>query len=102
MDFVDIGLYASYLLVGLSALAAVGIPLIQSFDDPKSLIKSGLGVAALLVVFFVSYAMSEGVAVGDTTATASKMVSAGLVTTYVFFFGAIGGIIYTEISKIIS
>lgn len=102
MDFVDIGLFASYLLILLCTLAAIGIPLIQSLDDPKSLIKSGLGVLILVVVFFVSYAFSEGTAQGDVTAATSKMVGAALVTTYVFFFGAIIGIAYTEVSKIIS
>jgi hypothetical protein len=101
MDFIDIGLYAGYVLVGLCALAAVLIPLVQSFDDPKSLVKSGVGVAALALVFIVSYALADDAATG-VTATASKMVGAGLITTYVFFFGAIVGIVYTEISKMIS
>lgn len=102
MDFVDIGLYVSYLLVGLCALAAIAIPLVQSFDDPKKLIKSGIGVAALAVVFLISFGVSSGVAEGDVTATTSRMVGAGIMTTYIFFFGAIIGIVYTEISKIIS
>jgi hypothetical protein len=101
MDFIDIGLYAGYALVGLCALAAILIPLVQSFDDPKKLVKSGIGVAALVVVFLISYAMADDSAEG-ATATASKMVGAGLFTTYVFFFGAIIGILYTEVSKILS
>lgn len=101
MDFIDIGLYAGYALVGLCALAAIVIPLVQSFDDPKKLVKSGIGVAALVVIFFISYAMADG-STAETTETTSKMVGAGLFTTYVFFFGAIVGIVYTEISKIIN
>lgn len=101
MDFIDIGLYASYALIAFCAIAAIGIPLVQSFGDPKSLIKSGIGVAFLVVVFFVSYAIADDSAVG-TTATTSKFVGAGLITTYVFFFGAIIGIVYTEISKMLS
>jgi len=102
MDFIDISLYAGYLLVGVSALVAIAMPLIQSLDDPKSLLKSGIGIALLLVVFLVSYAMADGTVVGEATEGTSKMVGAGLFTTYVFFFGAIGGIIYTEISKILN
>lgn len=102
MDFIDIGLYAGYLLVAVCAVVAIIMPLIQSLGDPKSLIKSGVGVALLVVVFFVSYAMADGTAVGEATEGTSKMVGAGLFTTYVFFFGAIGGIIYTEISKILN
>jgi predicted cobalt transporter CbtA len=102
MDFVDIGLFASYLLIALCALAAIGIPLVQSMDNPKTLIKSGVGVALLVIVFLISYAFSDGTATAEVTAGAAKMVGAALVTTYVFFFGAILGIVYTEVSKILS
>ena len=100
MDFIDIGLFASYALIGLCTIIAIGMPLIQSLGDPKSLIKSGIGVAVLVVVFFIAYLMADDMATG-TTATTSKMVGAGLITTYVFFFAAILGILYTEVSKIL-
>ena len=100
MSIIDVGLYLSYALIILCAIAAIVIPLIQSFDDPKSLIKSGIGVAALLVIFVVSYVIASPEAQGATEAT-SKMVGGGIITTYVIFFIAIAGIIYTEISKII-
>ena len=102
MDFIDIGLFASYLLIGLCALAAIVIPLVQSLDDPKSLVKSGVGVVGLVIIFLISYAISEGEASGDVTANTSILVGAGIMTTYMCFFVAIAGIIYTEISKIIS
>jgi len=97
---IDLGLISGYVLVGLCTLAAVVMPLVQSLSDPKSLVKSGIGVGVLLVVFLITYAMADGNAEG-TTATTSKMVGAGLVTMYVFVFLAIAGIVYTEISKLI-
>jgi len=100
MSLIDVGLYAGYLLVGLCTLIAVVMPLIQSFDDPKSLTKSAIGVVAIVVIFGVGYALSDANAPGTTAAT-SKFVGAGLISTYIFFGGAILGIIYTEISKII-
>lgn len=100
MDIIDIGIYASYLLIILCALAAIGMPLVQSFGDPKSLVKAGVGVAGLVVVFAVSYGIADPVAEGASAAT-SKFVGAGIITTYVAFFAAIIGIVYTEISKII-
>ena len=99
MSLVDIGLFASYVLIGLCALAAILLPLIQSFGDPKSLIKSGIGVGALVVVFFIAYAMADGSSMGTTTGT-SKMVGAGLITMYLATAGAIIGIVYTEVSKL--
>jgi hypothetical protein len=100
MDFIDIGLFASYALIGFCALFAIGIPLVQSFGDPKSLLKSGLGVLGIVVIFLVSYGLADDT--GDTTAATAKLVGAGLITTYFCFFAAIIGIVYTEISKIIS
>ena len=101
MDFIDIGLYAGYLLVVVCALAAVLIPLIYSLDNPRSLIKSGIGVAGVLVIFLISYAIADDTAVADATASTSRWVGAGLITTYIAFFGAIVGIVYTEISKML-
>ncbi len=97
---VDLGLITGYILVGLCAVAAIVMPLIQSLSDPKSLAKSGVGVGVLLVIFLITYAMADGSAEGTTSGT-SKMVGAGLLTMYVFVFIALAGIIYTEISKIL-
>ena len=100
MSLVDIGLFAGYVLVGLCALTAIVLPLIQSFSDPKSLIKSGIGVGALVLVFVVTYAMADGNSTGTTTGI-SKLVGAGLLTMYIATAAAIVGIVYTEISKLI-
>jgi uncharacterized membrane protein YvlD (DUF360 family) len=100
MNIIDIGLIGSYILIVLCALAAIIIPLIQSFSDPKSLIKSGLATVVMVVVFFICYALADGNAEG-TDETTSKYVGAGILTTYVFFFVAIGGIVYSEISKML-
>lgn len=100
MDIIDVGLYAGYLLIILCALAAVVIPLIQSFGDPQSLIKSGIGLGALLVVFVIGYALADPDAEGATEGV-SKFVGGGIIAMYIFFFAALAGIVYTEISKFI-
>jgi hypothetical protein len=100
MDFIDIGLIGSYILIGLCTLAATLIPLYQSFGDPKTLLKSGIGIGIMMVVFLFGYLLADGSS-GVDEAT-SKFVGAGIITTYAFFFLAIAGIIYTEVSKIFS
>ncbi|MEQ8550336.1 MAG: hypothetical protein RIC03_20640 [Cyclobacteriaceae bacterium] len=100
MDIVDVGLFASYILIALCAIAAIVIPLVQSFGDPQSLIKSGVGVGVLLVVFLVGYIVADGTSAGATETT-SKLVGAGIISMYILFFGAIVGIILTEVTKII-
>jgi len=97
---VDLGLIISYVLIVLCALAAIVIPLIQSFSDPKSLIKSGLGLGAVLVVFLIGYLLADGQS-DVTTETTARLVGAGIISMYIFILIAIVGIVYTEISKII-
>lgn len=97
---IDVGLFAAYILVILCTLAAIIIPLVQSFDDPQSLVKSGLGVLGLLVIFLIGYLVADGSAEGATETT-SKMVGGGIITMYIMFLVAIVGIVYTEISKIL-
>ncbi len=96
---VDIGLIVAYVLIVLCALSAILIPLVQSFSDPKSLVKSGLGLGAVLVVFLIGFALADGSAQGATEST-SKLVGAGIISMYIFVLIAILGIAFTEISKI--
>jgi uncharacterized membrane protein len=58
MDSYDIMLYVSYALVGLGAVVSILLPLLKSLDNPKSLMKTGLGIVAIVVLFFISYSIS--------------------------------------------
>ena len=98
MSIIDVGLISGYILIGLCAITAIIMPLIQSFSDPKSLGKSAMGVGALVVVFLITYGMADGNADNASEST-SKIVGAGLLTMYAAVFIAIAGILYTEISK---
>ncbi|MFY0689435.1 MAG: hypothetical protein JXQ90_19850 [Cyclobacteriaceae bacterium] len=102
MDIIDIGIYSAYALIGLCAIAAIVMPLIQSLSDPKSLVKSGVGVVILVVIFFIGLAMADGTSTNEeVTEATSKYVGAGIITTYACIFIAMFGIVYTEISKIV-
>jgi hypothetical protein len=108
MDSYDIMLYVSYALVGIGTVVSVLLPLIKSLDDPKSLMKSGLGVVAILALFFICYSISsnevlpkfEGEPFNLTPAT-SQMVGGLMITTYVLTIIAIVGIVVTELNKAI-
>lgn len=97
--FVNIGLFLSYILIGVCILAAVLMPLAKALGDPQSLKKMGLGIGGLVLVFIVSYALSSGQEMGDKSATTVKLVGACLTTFYILAAGAILGIVYTEIKK---
>ena len=100
--FVNIGLFLSYILIGVCILAAVLMPLAKAFGDPQSLKKMGLGIGGLVVVFLVSYLLSKGEAQGDESAATVKLVGASLTTFYILAALAILGIVYTEIKKAFS
>ncbi|MFY0651914.1 MAG: hypothetical protein JXQ96_07775 [Cyclobacteriaceae bacterium] len=107
MDSIDIILYISYALTILAALAAIVFPLINSLGNPSSLIKSGLGLVALVVIFGIAYALSgnEFTEVQATeygmNASLSKFVGGILTMMYLLTGLAIIGIVYTEFSKMI-
>jgi len=100
----DIGLYVGYALSIVALGSAIILPLMNVLKSPKDLAKSGIGLGALVVVFFVSFALSgseitakytvQGVGSGG-----SKLIGAGLTMFYIVFVGALIGIVYSEISK---
>jgi hypothetical protein len=96
---IDVGLFLSYILIGICVLAAVGMPLVKAFGDPQALKKIGMGIGGLLVVFIVSFFLSDGGSYDNTSETTAKMVGAGLTTMYILAILAILGIVYTEIKK---
>lgn len=105
-SMVDIGLYISYILIFICAAAAVILPLVQSAGDPKALIKSGLGVVAILVVFGVAYVLSgsevtEQYRQFGVDSGGSKLIGGGIITVYLLFFLAIAAIVYTEVTSLV-
>ena len=104
-NLVDIGLYLSYGLVIVAVLAAIILPLINAFGDPKKLVKMGIGLGALVIVFFVAYTISSN----EVTAVymknkvdegASQLIGGALITMYAFFIVAFASIIFTEVAKL--
>ncbi|CAD5278303.1 MAG: hypothetical protein ACMVP2_02240 [Imperialibacter sp.] len=106
MDFIDIALIGSYILVGIALLAAIILPLINALDDLSSLAMSAVGILILLVIFGLGYAISgdEVTAVYtkyNVDAGLSKLVGGSLIMMYLLTGVALVGIVYTEISKIV-
>ncbi|UXP30857.1 hypothetical protein N6H18_10885 [Reichenbachiella agarivorans] len=104
MDTIDVALYISYTLTILAALAAIIFPLINSISDPKSMVKAGAGLAALVIVFLISWAISgsevlPAYAEFEVGASLSKFIGGLLTMMYILTGLALGGIVYTEVSK---
>ena len=108
MDTYDILLYGSYLLILIGAILAVFMPLIKSLDDPKSLLKTVVGIVGIVVLFFVAYSISSNEVLPkfeanpfNLTPQGSQVVGGMLITTYVLSLVAIGSILVTEVTKAI-
>ncbi len=108
MDSYDIMLYVGYLLIAVGALVAIIMPLIKSLDNPKSLLKIGVGVIGVAVLFFIAYSISSdevlpkyAVEPFNLTPSASKAVGGILITTYLLFILSLVGIVFTEFNKLI-
>ena len=102
MDTYDIMLYVSYALVGIGTVFSILLPLVKSLDDPKSLMKAGLGVLAIFILFFISYSISTSEVLpkfeGDPfnlTPQMSQLVGGLLITTYILTIITIVGILIT-------
>jgi len=104
MNFVDIGLYATYILVAIGVIAIIVFPIIQAIGDPSGLLKSGVGILAILGVFLLAYLISGDEVTPlyekyEITAASSKVVGGALITFYLLLIFSFAAIIYSEVSK---
>lgn len=115
-QLINIGLYGAFALLILAAAAAIIMNLINSLGNVKSLIKSGIGIVALVAVYFIGYSMAP--AEFDATTAAAfeaadidpeaastgalyKQVGGAMTTTLVLFVLAVVGLIYSSVARII-
>ncbi|WP_250633008.1 hypothetical protein [Rhodoflexus caldus] len=97
-------LYIMYILLFVAIASAVILPIIKSLSEPKTLIRSGIGVGIILVLFVVCYLIADGTVLKNKayegiSENTSKMIGASLLMLYVMFFGAIIAVVYSEVSK---
>ncbi|MDV3308898.1 MAG: hypothetical protein LOY03_08775 [Cyclobacteriaceae bacterium] len=100
----DVGLYFCYTLLIVAAVSAIVLPLIKAAAEPRTLVRSLIGVAALLVIFGIAFALSDSSVkptwlVQGIGETSSKVIGAGLITFYTVLVLAFVGLIFSEINK---
>ncbi|MCK5278447.1 MAG: hypothetical protein KAK04_07915 [Cyclobacteriaceae bacterium] len=105
MDSFDIFLYLAYTLVIIAFVAAILLPLIGAIGNPQSLLKSGLGVLFIIVLYFIAYAVSgsevtQSYSQFNVGPELSKTVGGTLIMCYFLLGFAIVGILFTELNKI--
>ena len=98
------GLYVGYILIGIALIAAIVLPLISALKNPSVLIKSGIALAVLLVIFAISYGIADSnvnsiaKTYGETPGSI-RMIGAGLIMFYIVFILAAIGLIFSEVNK---
>jgi hypothetical protein len=100
----DIGLYTLYVLLFIAVAAAIIFPLINSIANPSGIVRTGIVVGIVVVLFGISYALSSSdlprsaVAAGLSESSV-KLIGAGLIMFYIVLALSVLALIYSEISK---
>ncbi len=93
-----------YILLGIATLAALIFTIVQMMQN---IVKALISIGILLAIFGVSYIISGSEEIFDANAimladgSTSKISEAGLNMFYILGLGAIGIIIFSEVSKIL-
>ncbi len=94
-NMLDTFLGYGYVLLGIAALLAVGLPLLGMFSNPKGFKKILINLAIVVVVVGLSYALASGDPLANTninpepSASTLKITDTGLLITYILFGVAI-------------
>jgi len=115
-SLIDFSLNAAYVLLGIALVAAIVMNFANAAKDPRSLIKGGIGIVVLLVVFFIGYSMApseigeltaksfQSAKIDPTTESASntyKWVGGAMTTTFLLIVIAGVGLVYSTVSRIV-
>jgi hypothetical protein len=104
-SFVNIGLYVAYFALFIAVAALIIFPVLTlvkgNFKNAKGTL---VGIAAFLGVLILAYILSpadQGVFYTkmNTSASASKLIGAGLIAAYLIFVGLVVITVYTSVVK---
>lgn len=96
----------SFIMVILTIALTIIMPLFAVFQNPKSAVRSLIGLGVIVVVFLVSYALSNdtpiplasGKVIDDSFSL--KFSDTALYATYIAFAGVVLSILYGELYKV--
>ena len=94
-------------MIAFAALATIGFGVQKMIQNTNNAKKTMYTVGGLVVVFIMAYLLASDEVLNsykkyETTASSSKKVGMGLITFYFLLFGAIGAVLYAELSKTFS
>ena len=104
---INIGLYLTYALIFVAAAGCIIFPAIQMIKNPKGAKKSMIGIAVMLVLFIICYALASSDVLPawsekfGTTEGASKRIGGALGMFYIMMTGAILLAVGMELKQLI-
>ena len=106
-SLINIGIILSYLMVGFAALTAIGFGIKKMMLKTNNAKKTLYTIGGLVAILIVSYLIASDEVLGsyekyEITASTVKKVGMGLIAFYILAIGAIGAVLYAELSKIFS
>lgn len=104
---VDTMLRWTYAMIGLGLASVILLPLFNIAKNPKSAIRSLIGLAIVAVIVLIAYSLSDATPIytpgnpeGYTDAMELKLSDTGLITTYIALGIAVLSILVTETYKL--
>ena len=106
-SLINIGIILTYVMVAFAAFAAIGFGIKQMMQKTNNAKKTLYTIGGLFVIILLSYLMASDEVLGsyekyEITASNAKQVGMGLITFYILAFGAVGAVLYSELSKVFS
>jgi len=115
-NLINIGIILTYIMVAFAALAAIGFGIKQMMQKTDNAKKTLYSIGGLLAIILLSYLMASDEVLGfiivdeysvpevknEIIASSAKKVGMGLTAFYLLAIGAIGAVLYAELSKVFS
>ncbi len=104
MDIFDFFLYLAYFMAITAAVIAPLLAFLKSLSDKQALIKMGLSIAGIFVLFLIAYLLSgnevtTNYAQFNIGPDMSKIIGGALIMSYLLSGVIFISLIYTEIVK---
>jgi hypothetical protein len=97
---IDIGIIATQILIGLAAAAVVISAIFQLISNFKKAKGGLIGLAALLVIIFVSYLLSTNETYETVGPNVSQLIGGGINATMALIGIGLLAAVFTEIYKL--
>lgn len=96
----------AYILSGIAIIVALIFPIVRLFTRPKQAMKSFIGLAVVVVIILIAYALSDGTPMKipgytgpDNVPSMLKFSDTILITMYILFGGAFLAIAGSELYR---